>query len=423
MVNKTAQQKISRGYKKTKIGLIPADWETKYLSEIAYVKPSNVDKKTKKQETPVRLCNYTDVYENEYIHKNMPFMQASATQNEISRFSLKKGDVIITKDSEDRMDIAVPAYVTEDMDGVLCGYHLAILRPKKEMLDGLYLSKILQLNEINHHFVRRANGVTRFGLTVSCIENSRIYLPPLAEQRAIANILRTWNHAINKIEKLILVKRKLKKALMQQFLTGKRRFKEFRGQNWKSVTLRDFLIPQVRRIPKPSDPFLALGIRSFGNGTFQKPDFEPNNIALQELYEVRKDDLIVNITFAWEGAIAIVNKSDDGALVSHRFPTYEFDRNTVIPEYFRHVILQKHFVHELGLVSPGGAGRNRVLSKTDFLKMKVGVPPLKEQYKIGSLLNAVDREINLLGQKLKLLKQQKRGLMQKLLTGKIRVKL
>lgn len=422
MVNKSGQQKIPRGYKETRLGLIPKDWQTKHLSEIASIASSNVDKKTKKQETPVRLCNYTDVYANEYIHKNMPFMEASATKNEIAKFSLRKSDVIITKDSEDRMDIAVPAYVTESMNGVLCGYHLAILRPKEELLDGLYLSKILQLNEINHHFVRRANGVTRFGLTVSTIENSRIHLPPLEEQRHISKILTTWDEAITKTQKLISAKRKFKKALMQQLLTGKHRFKEFQGRKWKSATLADLLNPQFRRVSKPSEPYLALGIRSFGNGTFQKPAFNPNDIALKELYKVKKDDLIVNITFAWEGAIAVVGKSDDGALVSHRFPTYEFNREIVIPEYFRHVILQKRFIHELGLVSPGGAGRNRVLSKKDFLKRELSIPPLKEQYKIGTLLNAVDKEIEQLNQQHELLKQQKRGLMQKLLTGKIRVK-
>ena len=213
----------------------------------------------------------------------------------------------------------------------------------------------------------------------------------------------------------------MKKALCQQLLAGKKRFKEFRKQPWNSIELKTILVLQIRAVVKPSKSFLALGIRSHGKGTFQKPNFDPQKIALEELYKVKTNDLIVNITFAWEGAIAIVNEYDDDALVSHRFPTYVFDKQKGIPEYFRHVILQKRFVYELGLVSPGGAGRNRVLSKKDFLKIKVDIPMVEEQKKIASVLNAADKEIELLSNKLEALKNQKKGLIQKLLTGKIRV--
>jgi type I restriction enzyme S subunit len=113
---------------------------------------------------------------------------------------------------------------------------------------------------------------------------------------------------------------------------------------------------------------------------------------------------------------------DNGALVSHRFPTYEFKTELVIPEFFRHVIVQKWFIERLGLISPGGAGRNRVLSKKDFGKIEVLLPSVEEQRRIAALLNACDKEIELLNKQLNALKLQKRGLMQKLLTGQIRVK-
>ncbi len=143
---------------------------------------------------------------------------------------------------------------------------------------------------------------------------------------------------------------------------------------------------------------------------------------MTELFEVKENDLIVNITFAWEGAIAIAGAGDEGALVSHRFPTYEFKTDLTVPEFFRHVIVQKWFVEKLGLISPGGAGRNRVLSKKDFGKLEVLMPSVEEQRRIAAVLNACDKEIELLKQQLAALKRQKRGLMQKLLTGQIRVK-
>lgn len=249
-----------------------------------------------------------------------------------------------------------------------------------------------------------------------------VLIPSFKEQEKIAEILRSLDSAIQSVESLVSAKTKLKTGLMQQLLTGKRRFREFTTQKWQLMSVSDFTTQAVRVRPKPDKAFLALGIRSHGKGTFHKPDFDPAKIEMTELYEVKENDLIVNITFAWEGAIAVAKGSDTGALVSHRFPTYEFDRELAIPEYFRYVIVQKWFVEKLGLISPGGAGRNRVLSKRDFVKIEVLMPSVEEQRRIADVLNACDKEIELLKRQLDALKRQKRGLMQKLLTGQIRVK-
>ena len=210
---------------------------------------------------------------------------------------------------------------------------------------------------------------------------------------------------------------------MQQLLTGKMRFREFRGEQWQEVPLRKFLTFTPRPIPKPATEYKSLGIRSHGKGIFEKIVDDPKKVMMDTLYQVKKDDLIVNITFAWEGAIAIVRKCDEDGLVSHRFPTFVFNYKVMLPEYFKQIILTKHFVYKLGLVSPGGAGRNRVLNKNDFLKLSVFVPQnINEQGKIAAILNGLDKEIDCLNEYLEKLKQQKKGLMQKLLTGKIRVK-
>jgi type I restriction enzyme S subunit len=132
------------------------------------------------------------------------------------------------------------------------------------------------------------------------------------------------------------------------------------------------------------------------------------------LFEVKRDDLIVNITFAWEGAIAIAGLSDDGALVSHRFPTYAFKKSKALPEFFRYRIVEKQFVYNLGLISPGGAGRNRVMSKPDFLKLKIWLPDIAEQQKIADCLNSADALIAARGRKVEALRAHKKGLMQQL---------
>ncbi len=159
------------------------------LGDVVDLRLSSVDKKTKPNETPVQLCNYTDVYNNRFIHSGLDFMAATATDREISKCSLIAGDVVITKDSEKYDDIGVPALVREDIPNLVCGYHLAILRPSISEIDGTYLFYALSTDEVQRQFHSYANGVTRFGLRKTDIGLVRVPCPSLTEQQAIARIL------------------------------------------------------------------------------------------------------------------------------------------------------------------------------------------------------------------------------------------
>ena len=298
-----------------------------------------------------------------------------------------------------------------------------VLRPLKNKTSSEFLFQFISSRYFRKHGETNMVGTAgQKRVPANFISTYRFIFPPLPEQEKIATILVVWDKTIEKTVRLIESKTKIKKTLMQQLLTGKLRFKEFAKIKFHRIELGEFLIPTSRPVPRPNSAYTALGIRCHGKGTFLKAVENPETVMMDTLYEVKEDDLIVNITFAWEGAIAIVKKSDEGALVSHRFPTYTFNRKIAIPEYFRHAIQTKRFVHELGLVSPGGAGRNRVMSKTDFLNIVVSVPSIAEQQKIAAVLNGIDKEIDLLKKKLECLKTQKQGMMQKLLTGEIRVK-
>jgi type I restriction enzyme, S subunit len=169
------------------LGDIPTHWGTKKLKFLSVVQPSNVDKKTVDGEEPVILCNYTDVYKNEYIDGRLEFMKASATQAEIKKFKVDIGDVIVTKDSETPDDIAVPACIAEEVEGLVCGYHLTQIKPID--LHGRFLFRLFQSKGFNAQFVVSANGVTRFGLPQHAIANALTPLPPLEEQQAIARYL------------------------------------------------------------------------------------------------------------------------------------------------------------------------------------------------------------------------------------------
>jgi type I restriction enzyme S subunit len=115
-------------------------------------------------------------------------------------------------------------------------------------------------------------------------------------------------------------------------------------RGWQELEINEFLQFTPREVQKPKGQYRSLGIRSHCKGTFLREVEDPDKVMMETLYAVKKNDLIVNITFAWEGAVALVKESDEGALVSHRFPTYVFDRNVVIPEFFQYLIPSKRFV-------------------------------------------------------------------------------
>ena len=140
------------------LGDVPAHWEVKRLKNSASHWVSNVDKVATDDELPVRLCNYTDVYYHDYIRPDMDLMEATATVQEIDRFGLQVGDAVITKDSEDWCDIGVPALVVESTSDLVCGYHLAIIRPQRLALVGKFLLRTLQADAVNRQFQVVATG-------------------------------------------------------------------------------------------------------------------------------------------------------------------------------------------------------------------------------------------------------------------------
>ena len=194
------------------LGDIPAHWDVKRLKEFAIVQVSNVDKKISADEDAVQLCNYVDVYYNHKIERVIEFMPATASPDQIRRFSLRMGDVLITKDSETWTDIAVPAVAIEDLPGVLCGYHLAHIRPQ-EQHDGFFLAHCIAAVGPRDQYHIAANGITRFGLTGDAIRNGIFAMPPLAEQLCIATFL---DGETEKIDTLITKKERLIELLQEK---------------------------------------------------------------------------------------------------------------------------------------------------------------------------------------------------------------
>jgi len=196
-----------------------SEWKEKYLHEIVDIRVSNVDKKIYPNKSLVGLCNYMDVYSNDYISNKLSFTTGSADVNEIQKFGLKVDDVIITKDSETPEDIAVSAVVIEDLENVVCGYHLAILRSDKNELDGKYLMLKLKSEELKNYFLSVAKGSTRFGLTIGDIENAKIKFPSISDQKSISKILSTADAVIEKTQATIAKYKVIKQGMLQDLFT------------------------------------------------------------------------------------------------------------------------------------------------------------------------------------------------------------
>jgi type I restriction enzyme S subunit len=386
------QNSIPNGYKKTAIGIIPDNWEVK-----------SIDKTVKTVSIPYKYQT------KEYLNQGMYHI-----------IDQGKNDYVGFSDNENHLIKNVPL--------VLFGDHTKIVKfikyPFCVGADGTKLLKSdIVTNEYLYYVIN--NAVLKlpnlsYSRHFTELKNIQLAIPPLPEQQKIAEILSTWDEAITNCKNTINTLKARNKGLAQQLLTGKKRLSGFTDK-WETKPLSDLLIYTPREVDKPNKLFLALGLRSHGKGVFHKTDFDPNAIAMTKLFVVKENDLVVNITFAWEQAIAIASKEDEGGLVSHRFPTYVFNSKTATYNYFKFFVLQSFFKSMLELISPGGAGRNRVMSKKDFLKLEVKVPNIEEQTAISQVLETADQELKSYQAKLETLQLQKKGLMQQLLTGKIRV--
>ncbi|MDO9567047.1 MAG: restriction endonuclease subunit S [Candidatus Desulfaltia sp.] len=386
-------------------------YQLKPISEIAKVITSPVDKKSLHDELPVFLCNYTDVYYNSVISKDMDFMGATAKQSEIDRFSLKPEDVVITKDSESADDIGISTYIESVKDNLLCGYHLTILRPKKN-IDGRFLSYALGHPRIGYDFYRYANGITRFGLTAETYKKVKILLPPLPEQKAIADLLSTWDEAIEKTERLIQAKKKQ----FQRFLHDLIYIPSVNGK-WKEVRTKS-LFKERRETRRDDLPLLSI---TNGEGVIHRDDTnrkDTSNNDKSKYLRICPADIGYNTMRMWQGVSAL------SALEGIVSPAYTIciPGEKLFPQFAAYLFKIPFMIHRFYRYSQGLTSDTWNLKYTNFCEVKMPFPPLPEQKQIAETLSTAQQEIGLLKQLTEKYKAQKRGLMQKLLTGNWRIK-
>lgn len=194
--------------------------------------------------------------------------------------------------------------------------------------------------------------------------------------------------------------------------TPQLRFSGF-DDDWEEKKLGEIVTEFKNPVELPHNGYTRLGIRSHAKGTFHEYVAPGHELEAAQMSEVKADNLIMSITFAWEHAVAITDKNDEGKLVSQRFPQFSFNKGQV-PEFYKYVIADEKFRHHLWLSSPGGAGRNRVLNIKESMEYKSHIPSSDfEQQKIGTFLSHVDSLIQAKTKKLESFKAVKKSLLQK----------
>ena len=207
------------------IGEIPVEWKTGKLKHHSELNISSVDKHIYDDEISVRVCNYTDVYYNEFISNSLELRIGSCSTNEYNKFLLKKGDVVITKDSESPSDIGVPSLLIDELENVVCGYHLSIIKSNLDSLIGEYLFRQLQTTRVRRYFEVNSNGITRFGLGKSSVLELPLILPSVKEQIGIVNHLNLKTKEIDDLvqleQKKIDLLKEYRQSLVSEVVTGK----------------------------------------------------------------------------------------------------------------------------------------------------------------------------------------------------------
>ncbi|EGR2608616.1 restriction endonuclease subunit S [Vibrio alginolyticus] len=325
------------------------------------------------------------------------------------------GDVLFTREAPAGESCLVPK------DKKVCmGQRMVMLRPKKDVTDPVFLSLILNTERTKADISRLSIGSTVSRINIADIKKLKVSSPPLPEQRKIAKILSTWGKAISTTEKLIETSKQQKKALMQQLLTGKKRLvnpetgKAFEGE-WEEVKLSHLATITMGSSPK-SEAYNEIGEGLpllQGNADIKARRSAPRIYTSQITKECSIGDILLSV----RAPVGSVAKSEHKACIGRGIASIKAKKSNS-QEYLYQWLLA--FEPKWERLSQGSTFE--AVNSNDIKTLDILSPNLIEQQKIASVLTAADKDIDALEAKLSLFKQEKKALMQQLLTGKRRVK-
>jgi type I restriction enzyme S subunit len=411
----STKDKKQTAYKDTPIGKIPADWEVKRFNEIVSKATLGGNYENSESNNGIPVIKMGNIDRGKIVLDKVQYLPYNIDYNKND--ILKKGDLLFN--TRNTLDLVGKVSVWNDeLPVAIYNSNLLKLEFKSQYVaSNFFMNYLFNSNKILSQLKSRATGTT----SVAAIYTRDLYsvkfpLPPLPEQQRIAEVLSTWDQAIQCTEQLILQKEQRKKWLMQNLLTGKIRLKGFSGE-WKEYKLGDFI--KESRIPsKCNDVNRRITVKLNLKG-IEKREVRGSEAEDATIFFIRKKgQFIYGKQNIHKGSFGIIPDELDGFESSQDIPSFDFNDN-VIPEFFLKFMSQESFYKSLEKISTG-TGSKRVHPE-NLYKVKVKFPHLQEQTAIAEVLQTADKEIELLKAKAEKLKEQKKGLMQQLLTGRKRL--
>ena len=406
--------------------MMPNGWKEVKLGEIFDFRNGiNADKSQYGQ--GVKFVNVMDVFGNHILTESKIIGRISISDKKLDDNRLEYGDVLFNRTSETFDEIAMSAVYLDNADATFGGFVIRG-RPLTNKLDPRYTVYAFQDSNFRKQVIKLGQGAIRANIGQKDLVKVKLLVPPLQEQQKIAKILSTWDKAISTTECLIDNSTQQKKALMQQLLTGKKRLlddegKRFEGE-WEQVSLSAVVKVTGGNAFKSTDfkekgiPLIKISnIKSDYSVSVESSVF----ISLDQKYDkfqIKNGDVLIAMSGATTGKIGKYN-FDEIAYLNQRVGRFDITEGLTTKSYLFQLLKIPKVQHEILIDAVGGAQPN--ISNKDIERIKVSIPPLKEQQKIATVLTNADKEIELLEQQLADLQQEKKALMQVLLTGKKRV--
>ncbi|MAI62036.1 MAG: hypothetical protein CBB87_06040 [Micavibrio sp. TMED27] len=393
----------------------PDGWETKNIGEFMDFKNGvNADKDAYGE--GVKFVNVMDVFDHDFLLQTNVRGSMTANEKQQKEYSVCHGDILFNRTSETENDIGMTAVYMDDQPIIFGGFVIRG-RQKNPVLLPEYAGYCFRSSAARREIVRRGQGAIRTNIGQKDLSLVPILVPPKLEQQAISDVLLMWDKTLKSTNKLIKEKQMQKKALMQRLLTGKHRFPEFEGEEWTTLKA-DQIFKSFTKKRNENEPLLAvmqdIGVvpRDSLDRRVAMPDGSTDSYKL-----IVPGDFVISL------------RSFQGGLEYSRYrgivsPAYTILKSIrpINDDFYRHYFKSYDFIGHLA-VAVIGIRDGKQISYDDFSFMNIPCPSVKEQQKIAAVLNEADKEIDLLTQKLEGYEEQKKGLMQQLLTGKKRVKL
>ncbi|HDV8306737.1 restriction endonuclease subunit S [Enterobacter hormaechei] len=415
--------------------MVPKGWSESYLGEVVTYKKGYAFNSSLYAEEGIRIVRISDTTRDS-IHSDNPVFIAGGNVEGLEQYSLFENDIILSTVGSrphllDSM-VGKAVKVPRSAHNSLLNQNLVKLIPKKTKITNEYLFSMLKKKEFIQFISNLVRGnANQVSITLADLFKYKFILPSLPEQKKIAQILSTWDKAISVTEKLLTNSQQQKKALMQQLLTGKKRLLDENGtrfsETWKLYALSKLFQRVTTKNNGKSNNVVTI---SGQHGLIKQEDFFKKTVASDTLdgyFLLKKGQFAYNKSYSNGypmGAIKRLNRYPEG-VVTTLYICFELTTpKKSCGDYWEHYFESGLLNNSLSQIAHEGGRAHGLLNvkPSDFFSLKVAVPGFEEQQKIASVLSAADNEISTLEKKLACLKDEKKALMQQLLTGKRRVK-